>query len=259
MHVLIVYAHHESRSLNASLKDIARDTLVTVEHTVEISDLYAMGFNPVAGPGDVIGGVGPEDGYSYAGATQRACAEGRLAPDILVEHEKLRRADLVILQFPIYWFSVPAILKGWFDRVLTKGFAYGRGHWYDTGGLRGKRAMLSLTLGGPETMYGVDGINGAIDLVLWPIHNGVLRFSGFDVLRPQLFYSAYLNDPAFRGRQIDAYRARLAAIANETPMAFLPLAAFDDGFRYKDREQAIVVGPRPWQRLAASAADPGDR
>jgi NAD(P)H dehydrogenase (quinone) len=57
------------------------------------------------------------------------------------------RADLLILQFPIWWFGMPAILKGWADWVLARGFAYVAGRKYDTGMFRGKTAMVAATTG----------------------------------------------------------------------------------------------------------------
>ena len=64
----------------------------------------------------------------------------------------LDRADLLILQFPLWWFGPPAILKGWFERVFTRGFGYMPGRKYDTGLMRGKRAMVSVTTGTSATV-----------------------------------------------------------------------------------------------------------
>ncbi|MEK8171985.1 NAD(P)H-dependent oxidoreductase [Streptomyces sp. M19] len=57
--------------------------------------------------------------------SKRAYTDGTLSEDIRAEQDKLRWADTIVLQFPMWWFGVPAILKGWFDRVFVKGFAYG--------------------------------------------------------------------------------------------------------------------------------------
>ncbi|WP_439877006.1 NAD(P)H-dependent oxidoreductase (plasmid) [Bacillus mycoides] len=67
---------------------------------------------------------------------------------------------LIIFQFPLWWYSVLGILKGWFDRVFTSGFIYSRDERYDTGKLKGRKAMLSTTTGSPKhayTPYGMDG------------------------------------------------------------------------------------------------------
>lgn len=82
-----------------------------------------------------------------------------LYPDLIIdkkqEQEILSVADLIILQFPFYWYSVPGLLKLWMDEVLEYGFAYGK-----TGTkLHGKKLLLSITTGGPEDAYQTNGRN----------------------------------------------------------------------------------------------------
>lgn len=81
-----------------------------------------------------------------------------LAEDIRLEVEKVQWCDRLILNFPIFWFSAPAILKGWIDRVFVSGRFYGGKRFYDQGGMRGKQAMLSVTLGGQPHMFGPEAI-----------------------------------------------------------------------------------------------------
>ena len=93
----------------------------------------------------------------------------------------------MIWQFPLWWFSVPGILKGWVDKVFAFNRVYGRGRFYEKGLFRGKRALLSLTTGGSgEAAYQPGGFNGDINGVLRPIQRGMLEFVGFDVLKPQI-------------------------------------------------------------------------
>lgn len=116
--------------------------------------------------------------------SKQAYKEGQQSPDIAAEQETLLAADAVILQFPLWWFSMPAILKGWVERVYAHGFAYGVGEhskrrWgdrYGEGVMSGKRAMLVVTAGGWASHYGPRGINGPIDDLLSPIHHGVLHY-----------------------------------------------------------------------------------
>jgi hypothetical protein len=89
---------------------------------------------------------------------------------------------------PLWWFSMPAILKGWVDRVYSFGFAYGVGSTatrdgdrYGEGRLAGKRAMLLVTAGGWEEHYAGRGINGPIEDLLFPINHGILYYPGYDV------------------------------------------------------------------------------
>lgn len=82
-----------------------------------------------------------------------------------------------------------------------QGRVYGGGKWYDAGVFSGKRAMLALTTGGPESIYQPDGLNGDIHQILYPINHGILRFTGFDVLPSFIVWGpAYLDTAARRLR-----------------------------------------------------------
>lgn len=219
MNVLIVYAHPEPKSFNGAMRDVAVDTLKRAGHDVVMSDLYAMRFNPVVGLGDFLGARADTDVFSVQKEQTKAYEAGTLAPDILAEIEKLKRADLVIFQFPVWWFGMPAILKGWADRIFARGFAYIPGRKYDTGMFRGKTAMIAATTGTSADTYAPDGIDGDILTVLWPIHNGLLRYSGFDVLPPFVAYMPGRVSPDDRKAYLEAYRKRLIEIET-TPRLF---------------------------------------
>ena len=195
MNVLLVYAHPEPTSLNGTLKDFTMQRLQAAGHTVQVSDLYAMRWKaPI--DGDDHPGRDPQRPFHASLDSREAYANGRQSDDIAAEQDKLRWADTVILQFPLWWFSMPAILKGWVDRVYAYGFAYGVGehsdrHWgdrYGEGAMAGKRAMLVVTTGGWESHYAARGINGPIDDLLFPIQHGILFYPGFDVLPPHVIY-----------------------------------------------------------------------
>jgi NAD(P)H dehydrogenase (quinone) len=125
--------------------------------------------------------------------------------------------ELMIWQFPLWWFGLPSILKGWVDRVFAMGRIYGGGRVYDTGMLRGRRAMLSLTTGGPQESFVDGGMHGDIHAILRPIQRGIFQFIGMDVLRPQIVYRpARLSDDERRQR-LEAYARRLEGIAGEAP------------------------------------------
>jgi NAD(P)H dehydrogenase (quinone) len=183
MNVFIVYAHPEQRSFNAALHKAAKETITELGHDLVISDLYRMEFEPVASNRDFLKehkGKHPR----FREEQEKAFNRGLLASDISEEQEKLKWCDLLILQFPLWWFSMPAILKGWIDRVLTPGFAYSQEKFYNHGGLRGKKAMVLLTTGGSQQRFSRFGLNGPIDVILFPIHHGILYYVGFEVLPP---------------------------------------------------------------------------
>jgi NAD(P)H dehydrogenase (quinone) len=219
LNVLIVYAHPEPKSFNGAMKDVAVETLRNAGHEVIISDLYAMRFNAVVGADDFAGERADTEFLSIAGEQTKAYETGTLAPDIVAEMEKLRHAELVILQFPVWWFGMPAILKGWADRVFARGFAYISGRKYDTGMFRGKTAMVATTTGTSADTYAPDGIDGDILSVLWPVHNGLLRYSGFDVLPPFVAYMPGRVGQNGREAYLDSYRKRLLEL-DKTPKLF---------------------------------------
>lgn len=233
MNILIVYAHPEPRSFNGAMRDVAVATLRGAGHPVAVSDLHAMRFNPVIGPGDFLGERADPDFLSIAREQTRACETGTLAPDISAEQEKIRRADLLILQFPVWWFGMPAILKGWAERVFARGFAYVAGRKYDTGIMRGKSAMVAATTGTSADTYAPDGIDGDILAVLWPIHNGLLRYCGFDVLEPFIVYMPGRLDQAGRAACLDAYRERLLALDSTPRLFFHPAGDYGSNERLK--------------------------
>jgi NAD(P)H dehydrogenase (quinone) len=187
MHCLVILAHPEPKSFNAQMAQVALQAFRSQGHTAELCDLYQEGFDPCEALCHYPDPVAPD--YFRAMVEQRHASDaGSLPPDIQRAIDQLERADLVMFQFPLWWFSMPAILKGWFDRVLVWGRIYSSRRRYDRGHFGGKRALLSITTGAPATAHGPDGRNGDIDLELWPIHFS-LHYVGFTVLAPFKSYS----------------------------------------------------------------------
>src|SRR5262249_38290974 len=131
---------------------------------------------------------------------------------------KIEWCDLMIWQFPLWWFGLPAILKGWVDRVFVMGRTYGGGRFYPSGGFRGKRARLSLTTGGPEDAFWKGAFNGDIAGILRPIQRGILQFVGFDVLAPHIIYGPAHSTEEQRKQHLATFSARLQRIARESPI-----------------------------------------
>ena len=227
MNILIVYAHPEPRSLNGSLKDFSIKRLEDAGHTVQVSDLYAMNWKASLDQDDSIDRPAGTR-FDPSHESRLAFENGRQSQDIVQEQNKLRWADALILQFPLWWFSMPAILKGWVERVYAYGFAYGVGehsnsHWgdrYGEGSMTGKRAMLIVTTGGWESHYGPRGINGPIDDVLFPIQHGILYYPGFDVLPPFVVYrTSRMDDERFL-ETCDKLGQRLDDLWNTNPIPY---------------------------------------
>ena len=135
MKVLFVFAHPEPRSLNGALRDVAIRELETQGNEVRMSDLYAGRWKSQVDRAD-FPSLAADASLKPARASADAFAAKALTDDVRAEQDKLLWADTLILQFPLWWFSMPAILKGWVDRVYAYGFAYGVGehsdqHWGD--------------------------------------------------------------------------------------------------------------------------------
>ena len=226
MNVFIVHAHPEPASFNAAMTKRARIVLERSGHTVQVSDLYAMSFNPVYGRHNYET-IKDASYFKPQHEEQHASEVNGFAPDITTEIEKLEWCDTLIMQFPLWWFGLPGILKGWVDRVFVMGRIYGGGRWYDRGVFQGKRAMLSLTTGGPESMYGPDGLNGDINAILYPINHGILRFTGFEVLPPFIAWSAAHVEDGGRQVYLKAYEERLNRLMTTPPIAYPDLNDYD--------------------------------
>jgi NAD(P)H dehydrogenase (quinone) len=217
--VLLVLAHPERRSFSGAMTDAAIETLTALGHQVTVSDLYRMGFDPVSDRRNFAEAKEP-DYYKQQVEEDHATETGSFAPDVAAEIAKLEAADLLIFQFPLWWFGLPAILKGWVDKVFAFNRVYGHGRFYDKGKFRGKRALLSLTTGGSgEAAYQPGGFNGDINGVLRPIQRGMFEFLGYDVLKPQIVYGPAQIGAEGRAAALAAWRERLRKIAQEEAIA----------------------------------------
>lgn len=226
MNVLIIHAHPEPKSFNAALTRTATAALQEAGHNVVVSDLYAMHWQPVSDRRNFSSVAEPEF-FKQQVEEQWATANGGYAADIQAELDKIRQADLLIFQFPLWWGGMPAILKGWIDRVLTLGVTYSYGQWYDEGLLKGKRAMISVTTGGPESMYESDGLNGDVDGLLNPLQYNILRFVGLDVLPPFISWAPASIDEAARKAMLGDYAARLAGLEDCAPIPYTHVRDYD--------------------------------
>ena len=204
MHAHIVVAHPEPKSFNSHLVDIVKASLQESDCTVTVSDLYSMNFDP-SEKADFY--VNPQNNSRFdVQAEQRYASEQQTIPqDIKEEIEKLDLADILILQYPMWWHMPPAMLKGWFDRVLLYGEIYTSKNRFEAGRFKGKRAMLSVTVGTSRETYSYNGRSGDIDLMLWPV-NFTLAYVGYSVLEPFVAYGvesaiAY-SDPAKAKNQL---------------------------------------------------------
>ncbi|CAN7534112.1 NAD(P)H-dependent oxidoreductase [Aquipseudomonas alcaligenes] len=234
MNVLIVHAHPEPASFTSALSQVAAEHFRSLGASVEISDLYVMGFDPVASARD-FSERADANYLVYALEQRHAAKNGALHPDIQAEIDKITRCDLLVLSFPVYWYAMPAILKGWIDRVFISGLFYGGRRIFDQGGMRGKRALVCATLGGRERMFSAEGIHDDLRDVFRPLLKGTLGYTGFDVLEPFFAYHVPYLDDAARGAVLAQWRQLLADIEAQ-PLLEMPLTGdYDSHFETRIR------------------------
>lgn len=235
MNVLFVLAHPERASFNGALVDTGAEAMRAAGHTVEISDLYGEGFDPVEKAENYVPRA-RDDVFAPLAEQRNAYKQGTLRPEIRREIDRLERADLVVFQFPIWWHAMPAMLKGWFDRVFVSGGLYTSRMRYDEGYFRGRRAVCSVTSGAPAETFVPGGRGGGLDQILWSTQFS-LHYMGFTVLPPHATFGvqghgyAYADGDAFADhleKAKDAFARRLTHVDDDTPLRFPGWADWDD-------------------------------
>ena len=173
MHALIVTSHPLLNSRTHGVaKQLAAGAVQSAGHSVEMADLAAEGFDPCFTANDI------------------AISLGKASPsaDILSEQARIERAGALVLVFPIYWWSMPAQLKGWIDRVFTLGWAYD----YDTEGdiikkLPHKRVHLVALGASNERTYTRRGYAEAMKT---QIEKGIFDYCGAPIITSHILFDS---------------------------------------------------------------------
>jgi NAD(P)H dehydrogenase (quinone) len=186
MKSLIVLAHPEQQSFNGHLARLARKTHAQRGHEVQLFDLYESGFDPCEAGRHYEVRHNP-DRFDAQTEQRWNWQRGSPPPDVRKAVEDIFWADQLILQFPLWWFGPPAVVKGWIDRVFVYGGIYSGTRRHDTGVCRGKRALLSVTTGCSEAACSHNGREGDTRLLLWPMLYA-LRYVGYEVLQPFIIH-----------------------------------------------------------------------
>ena len=172
---LIIYAHPNAGSLNFHLKQTVAQTLEQQNHEVVIRDLYNLNFNPILSLKDMSG--------------QR---KGKVSKDVKKEQEYISWAEHITFIYPIWWTGMPAIMKGYIDRVLSYGFAYRYDAGVQKGLLKGKRATIINTHGKSQAEYESIGMDKALSLTS---DNGIFAYCGFEITKHFFFDQADRPSP----------------------------------------------------------------
>lgn len=178
MHALIVTSHPEYKSLTNSIAfKIGEGLSQSGSHTFEIADLAAEGFDPRFSQADI--------------ASHKRRAE--TPPDVAAEQARIDRADSLVLVFPVYWWSMPGLLKGWIDRVFSNGWAYDDNF---EGKLSKKLGHLQIHLvgigGADARTYEKHGYDIAMER---QIDHGIFDYCGARVISSTRLLEADSRDP----------------------------------------------------------------
>lgn len=243
---LVVHAHHEPNSFSSAMFQRTVRTLAEAGYKVEVSDLYRMGWNPVSDRRNFRSVLNPA--YLKQQAEERhAAASGGFADEIEAELAKLENCDLLIFSFPLWWYGMPAILKGWVDRVFAMGRVYGGARKFERGlGQGRKRALIVMTTGGDAASFNGYGMNPSLESVLRPIEHGIFWFNGFLPLEPHVAWSPARLTPQARQDCLDKLQARLHRLHEESPRSFPLQSEFTpEGIDQKTRFMVRVRGSGP--------------
>jgi len=168
MKVLVVFTHPSDRSFNHAILDNIVTGLEQAGHQVKIKDLYKENFNPIL-TGDDLAKLHDND----------------IPEKIQKEQQQLLWADGLVFIYPLWWFDRPAMLKGWFDIVLTNGLAFEYSSEGVKGLLKHKKALVIITAGGSK-QYFID--NDALQLIHRPVTDGTLSFCGINDVSHQIHF-----------------------------------------------------------------------
>lgn len=185
MHALIVVAHPDPKSLSHGVAAHVAQGLALAGHTSEIADLAAEGFDPRYTANDL--------------AVHRR--EVAPATDVAAEQARVDRADTLVLVYPVYWWSMPALLKGWIDRVFANGWAYDEGAGIKpVKRLRHLKVHLVAIGGATMRTYARHGYFGAMKT---QIDHGIFDYVGAAVATSELLLDWETQGPA---EHLDAAR-----------------------------------------------------
>jgi glutathione-regulated potassium-efflux system ancillary protein KefF len=129
--------------------------------------------------------------------------------DVAAEQTALREATAIVWQCPFYWYGVPALLQHWFEKVLTRGFAYGP----DGDALSGKPLLWVTTTGTPASAYQNDGVHAHAFSAFVNAVEQTARFCGMEWQEPIVVHAAHAIDQDATQAFVTTYRQRLEELA----------------------------------------------
>lgn len=168
MKILTVLAHPKRNSFTGALLDEFTTSAQAAGHLISTVDLYAEGFDPCYNLADVA---------VYEG-------DGVVPDEIAAQQKRIMEAEALAFFFPVWWWSMPAILKGWVDRVFTNGFAFTYQDGVSSGLLNHSKAALFCPAASDQGLYRRYGYHGAFQR---QIDTGILGFCGITDVETHIF------------------------------------------------------------------------
>jgi NAD(P)H dehydrogenase (quinone) len=169
MKYLIIYTHPSPKSFNHAILETISEELKKKKKEFKVRDLYKMGFNPILSTKELS-----------------ASQNGAVPQDIKKEQNYINKADTIIFIFPIWWSAMPAMLKGYIDRVFSLKFAYDITEDSVIGLLKGKKAFIVTTTGASKEEYEK---MGAFKMMKMAMDMAIFEFSGMKVIGHKYFSS----------------------------------------------------------------------
>ncbi len=176
MNCLIVYCHPNPNSFNHAILQAVREQLQEMGHSFSVRDLYAQNFNPV-----------------LTGAEIADSRKEGIPADVRAEQDAIRAADRVLFIYPLWWSGMPAMLKGYFDRVFGEGFAFRISGLEMEGLLQPRKVLLFTTTGAPEEVFASTGMFTSMKQT---IDEAIFLFCGMEVVGHR-----YLTSVPFLGEE----------------------------------------------------------
>ncbi len=191
MRLHAVFAHPSRRSFSASVLRAFQQGITEAGHTHTLSDLYAIGFEPLM------------DETEYLRETSLE-PDTPPPPDVLSEQVLVNAADALVFVFPLWWSDCPAMLKGWFDRVLTNGWAYSYVGEERVSHIRPRRALLLCSAG--HTRQHLEG-TGVVDAMRRIFVQDRLQGVGVAEVDLEILGGMMPGDDSHRVRNLDRARS----------------------------------------------------
>lgn len=176
MHVLTVVCHPQRASFTHAIATAFMEGAESAGNTTELLDLYASGFDPIMSERDML---------QFESVPMPA--------DVLAEQARIENADALCLVFPIWWYGMPAMMKGWLDRVWSAGWAYAWEYEPEGSLLQSRPCTLLMPMGATRRQLDRWGYEESLDH-LW--RYGIFGYCGVDPIRIALLEDSAEHDQA---------------------------------------------------------------